>query len=98
MYDLGDLAVELNGISANLTMFRFQFEDGAAKLSDSCAGDALFALSNALDRIAEELFSIEEQQMKKAPEGTNSRVYRYGKGTALSTSDASGDTVSQIGE
>ena len=42
-----------------------------------------------------EAFKID---IKKAPKGTNSRVYRYDKGTALSTVGASADSVTDISE
>lgn len=64
-YDLNDAYVEISAISALVTSIKFQFDEGNARLSDEYISDALFGVSQYLDRVAESLIHIDERNCEE---------------------------------
>lgn len=64
-YDLNDAYVDIRAISALVTSIQFQFDEGNARLSDEYIADALFGVSQYLDRVAESLILIDKRNCEE---------------------------------
>lgn len=53
--DLEDLTIELSGVSDLLLALSFPYSDGTGSLADAKAADALYALSQYIGRINDDI-------------------------------------------
>ena len=61
MKNLSDLSAELKGIMYLLDSFAFQFDEGSQRINDGCMATALWGISNHIERITDDIETIEEK-------------------------------------